>query len=90
MSVKIMVEVCPTPAETASAEPKPQKLSVEDKVRHALDLIESGHTSRVEWKMINGLYTELKKMKPSPRVSNLIDMIKPVLAKFGYHDVGAK
>lgn len=69
------------------------RLSVEDKVREALDLIESGHESSIEWRMISRLYRDLKAMsggkRKSPRVRNLIKMIEPVLAKYGYHGVDA-
>ncbi len=62
--------------------------SVEDQVRCALDMIDSGYKSDVEWSMINRLYQDLCAMKKkSPRVQNLLNMIEPVLAKFGYHGV---
>ncbi len=65
------------------------KLSIEDKVKSALELIDSGHESAVEWRMINRLYRDLCKLKKNPRVENLKQMIEPVLAKFGFHKVTA-
>lgn len=62
--------------------------SIEDDVREALDCIESGHDSLVEWKMINKLHKELNQMKKkSPRVQNLLDMMEPVMAKYGIYGV---
>lgn len=62
-------------------------LSVEDKVKKAIELVDSGYCSDVEWLMLNKLYQSLKSKKQNDRVKNLISMIKPVLAKYGYHDV---
>ncbi len=60
---------------------------IEDKVRQAIELIDSGYCSDTEWLMVNKLYKALRKRKPTPRIRNLLAMIEPVLAKFGYHEV---
>lgn len=83
MQVSVMLEMDPP----KPSESRPLRLSVEDQVRQALELVESGYCSNVEWIMINKLYKKLCEMKPSPRVANLINMIKPVLAHYGYHEV---
>lgn len=93
-SVKLMLEIpMPTPAPqkpVQRAEPQEQKASVEDKVREALDCIDSGHDSAVEWSMINRVYKDLMALKkPSPRAKNLMGMIEPVLEKYGYFEVPA-
>lgn len=85
MRLHLMLELPPPVPQKQESEPT--RMSLEDKVRDALELIDSGYESRVEWLMINKLYHELCKRKPTPRVQNLKKMIKPVLAKFGYHDV---
>lgn len=64
-----------------------RKFSIEDEVREALDLIESGNDSHVEWNMIRRLYREICKRKPTARIANLKEMIEPVLSKYGYHKV---
>lgn len=64
-----------------ACEPRP----IEDEVRDSLELIESGYESSIEWKAIQGLYKQLTQMKQTPRVTNLRDMIRPVLSKYGYH-----
>lgn len=86
--LKLILQVdTPPPAEkTAKAKPA---LSPEDRVRNALELIDSGHRSQQEWILINKLYKSLKSKKQTPRVQNLIKMIEPVLAKFGYHGVSS-
>lgn len=87
-SIKLMLELpMPTPAPVPVAPKKEEpEYSVEDKVREALECIDSGHESGVEWAMINRLYADLCKLKkPSKRALNLKKMIEPVLAKFGYH-----
>lgn len=65
-----------------------KRCSVEEKVREALELIDSGHDSRVEWEMIIRLYRTLRNTKKkTKRMVNLIQMIEPVLEKFGYYEV---
>lgn len=90
-TIKVMLEMpIPEPKpliiEKASAkEPSEPKESVEDKVKAALECIDSGYDSNVEWSMINRLYRDLKALKkPNDRAKNLVNMIEPVLAKFGY------
>lgn len=61
--------------------------SIEDDVKEAIECIESGYDSVVEWKMINRLYKELRSMKKNPRIENLIQMIEPVMSKYGLHGV---
>ena len=82
---KIMIEVgAPSPG----CQPHgPAPLSVEDKVRHTLDLIESGYCNHTEWVMLSKLYRALQQKKPTARIQNLKAMIEPVLAKYGYHGV---
>jgi hypothetical protein len=79
-----MIQVGAPPADTKAAK-APQKLPVEDRVRDALELIDSGHKSDVEWIMIRKLYDKLCTMRASPRIKNLKQMIEPVLSKYGYH-----
>ena len=75
-----------TPRELRKPEPEvcPRR-PIEDQVRESLELIESGHESSIEWRAIQGLYEQLTKMKQTPRIRNLRDMIRPVLSKYGYH-----
>jgi hypothetical protein len=92
-SIKVMLELpMPSPAPQAAPAQKSaiQKVPVEDKVREALECIDSGHESGVEWAMINRLYADLCKLKkPTERAENLKKMIEPVLSKYGYHKVPA-
>jgi hypothetical protein len=62
--------------------------SIEDTVREAIELVDSGYCSNVEWILLNKLYEKLCCMKKTPRVQNIINMIEPVLAKYGYHKKG--
>lgn len=78
------------PDTQAPSNKAPVRKPLEDRVRNAIELIDSGYKSDVTWLMIRKLYTKLQEMKPSPRVANLMKMIEPVLAKYGYHKTGAK
>lgn len=93
-SIKVMLELpmpAPAPAPVAQKKPESTRVPLEDRVREALECIDSGHESGVEWAMINGLYRDLCKLKkPSPRAENIKEMIEPVLSKFGYHKVTSK
>lgn len=68
----------------------PQPPSAEQQIREALDLIDTGCESYVEWKMINKAYKQLLTLPRNEKNQNLINMIEPVLAKFGYHRVSAE
>ncbi len=92
--IKILLEFKQPPAPVVPDEKKVKqeklqkecKLSVEDQVKTALDLIKSDHKSEVQWSMINRLYKKLKATKKkSERIDNLIAMIEPVLNHFGYY-----
>jgi hypothetical protein len=80
----------PQPQQPAEPQnPQEQKCSLEDNVRELLDLIESGHESIVEWRVINRLYSDLQspKYKNNPKAQNIREMIEPILAKNGFHKV---
>lgn len=65
--------------------------TVEEKVREAIDLVDSGYCSHTEWLMLNKLYESLcRNKKQGPRIQNLKKMIEPVLAKYGYHKVSTE
>jgi hypothetical protein len=85
MTLKIMIEMAPPPA-APKKKPSEDKSSVEEKVRYALDCIESGHKSEQEWLLVNKLYKNIcQHKKPNQRMQNIKDMIEPVLKKYGYH-----
>lgn len=86
--MKIMLQVEPPQAGCCDYPEKEEKC-VEDEVREALDLIESGHESYVEWKLINKLARELRSRKDA-RSRNLMSMIDPILQKYGMHGVEEK
>jgi hypothetical protein len=82
MKISIMLETPPPEAGKCRYPVRDSEKSVEQEVREALELIDSGHESAVEWKMINRLARELRKQK-TPRAKRLLDMIDPVLMKYG-------
>jgi hypothetical protein len=74
----------PAPNKNKSIE-KPDT-SIEEEVRQAIEMIDSGHDSYVEWKLLNKLARELRPRKDA-RSKNLMEMIDPVLQKYGMHGV---
>lgn len=73
------------PAEPKKAPKQAPKQTLEQEVREMIDLIESGYESSIEWRALKGLYMSLAKKKRTPRIDNLIKMMKPVLSKYGHH-----
>lgn len=66
-------------------------LSPEEQVRDALDEILSGRDSKREWVFVSKVYKDLLSFhSPSEKQKNLINMIKPVMSKFGYHGTSAE
>lgn len=88
MKIQILLDM-PVPQEKKYPTKEEACGSVEEQVRDALDLIDSGKSSHVEWKMINRLYASLKNKK-SPRARNLVQMIEPVMSKYGQHGTSEK
>lgn len=61
--------------------------SVEDKVRHLLDLIDTEYSTPADWETLRRLFNMLNAVKkPNKRQKNLIELIKPVMEKYGYSD----
>lgn len=67
----------------------PEPISLESRVRDMIDCIESGYNSSVEWIALNKFYDSIKDRKDS-RARNLLEMIKPVMSKYGQHGVAIK
>jgi hypothetical protein len=88
MQLKIMLKMDP-PSAGKCGYPQREESSVEEEIRKAIELIESGHDSCVEWKLLNKLARELRSRK-DPRSKNLMSMIDPVLQKYGMHGVEEK
>lgn len=76
-------------SEKSSRAPDLEKIPLETKVRDMLDLIESGHESAVEWITINKIFRHLKG-RTDKRSKDILAMIRPVMAKYGQHDVAIK
>lgn len=90
--MQISINMCmPDPGDQQQRQPPDlQRPSVEDQIREALECIDSGHDSHVEWSLVNRLYRSLKALqRPNQRALGLISMIEPVLAHYGYHGVAA-
>ena len=83
--LNISLQVLHTPPKKPDIDTQP--VSIEDKVRDMIDHVETGYNSKQEWytlyKLFRGLLNSPKK---GPRVQNLINMIRPVMAKYGYHE----
>jgi hypothetical protein len=90
MKTTLLIQLGAPTSDCTCQEGKEAPVSIEDRVRHAIDLVDSGYCSDVEWIMLNKFLRSLYNKKQTPRVKNLIGMIEPVLAKYGYHKVTAE
>jgi hypothetical protein len=89
MQLKILLAMEPPSKEKTADCACDDKPTVEEEVRQAIEMIESGHDSYVEWKLLNKLARELRPRKDA-RSKNLMEMIDPVLQKYGMHGVEEK
>lgn len=71
------------------AERAPKDISLESKVRYMIDCIESGHPSSREWIALNKFFRTLEG-RGDARSKRLLDMISPIMAKYGQHGVPLK
>lgn len=90
--IQLKISLAMPPRQTPEQEKARKKeCTIEQDVRDALEKIDSGFDSHVEWLMIRGLYKRLSAIgKPSKKAKNLMEMIEPVLAKYGYYESGSK
>lgn len=86
MKIKMMLELDPPSSEKTKQSVVDEGPTVEEQVRQAIEMIDSGHDSYVEWKLLNKLAKELRSRKDA-RSKNLMEMIDPVLQKYGLHGV---
>ena len=82
MQVRIMLKM--PPPETVA--PEHCKPTPEENVREAILRVDSDRESEIEWNYLLRVYKKLLTMEKSHRVTNLIDIIHPVLAKYGRHE----
>lgn len=80
MRIKLMLDLEP-PAQNRYPEAE-EKKSPEERVREAIELVESGHDSLTEWKFLNRTARMLRGRKDT-RSKNLLEKIEPVLMKYG-------
>lgn len=86
MKIKVMLDLDTPSSEKTKQAVGNEEPSVEEQVRQAIEMIDSGHDSYVEWKLLNKLAKELR-LRKDARSKNLMEMIDPVLQKYGMHGV---
>lgn len=62
-----------------------KELSIEERVRAACELIDSGHESRKEWLLLQKLnnYLMRRKDRLTERQANVLQMVQPMIEKYG-------
>ena len=84
--IKVLVQMDSPPSPEATKQTCPPR-SIEERVRDLLEIADSGKDSSLEWNILRRLYRDLQKRKGNSRVDNLIQMLEPVMHKFGYYEV---
>jgi hypothetical protein len=82
IGISVIVQDVPSREATSCC----KKPSPEDQVRERIERIDSGAGSEVDFLVLKRLQEALRKKKPcTPRMKNLMDMIEPVMKRFGYY-----
>lgn len=78
IGLSLLIDQVPSPA------PDPCHVPLEEKVKQAICLIDSGHESREEWQWLRRLNNHLmRKDKLSAREEKILRAIQPVMEKYG-------
>ena len=81
--IRISLLLQTQPPEQTAPEYKDCKASLEQNVKDALLQVDSHRDCPMEWDYIQRVWDKLQTLKETPRIRNLLDMIHPVMAKYG-------
>lgn len=66
--------------------PERRQPSIEEKVRDCIERIDNGCGTEVDFLTLKKLKAAIQsKPKLTPRMKNLLDMVEPVIRRFGYY-----
>jgi hypothetical protein len=83
IGISLMVS---TPPPRPSAGEHKRMPSVEDKVRKCIERIDNGCGTEVDFLTLKKLKAAIQaRKKITPRMKNILDMIEPVIQRFGYY-----
>lgn len=83
IGISLMVQTPPPPRPETKMEHRP---SVEDKVRRCIERIDNGCGSEVDFLTLKKLKAAIQSRKKiTSRMKNILDMIEPVIQRFGYY-----
>ena len=89
IGVSLMVQTPPPPPRRehhGEGEERQRTPSVEDKVRRCIERIDNGCGSEVDFLTLKKLKAAIQSRKKiTPRMKNILDMIEPVIQRFGYY-----
>ena len=81
--IRISLLLQTQPPETSAPRPDECKTTLEQNVKDAILMVDSHHDCPMEWDYIQRVWDKLQTIKETPRIRNLLDMIHPVMAKYG-------
>lgn len=82
IGISIMLTDMPSPEKSCEHRRPP----IEDQVRSRIDRIHDGSACLQDFLVLKRLQETLRQKKPcTPRIQSIMDMIEPVMRKFGYY-----
>lgn len=82
IGISIMLKDVPSREKCCESKKPP----IEDQVRERIEKIDSGSACLQDFLVLRRLQEALRQKKPcTPRIQNIMDMIEPVMRKFGYY-----
>ena len=81
--IRISLLLQTQPPEKSAPEYADCKPTLEQKVKDAILIVDSHHDCPSEWDYIQRVWDKLVTLKETPRIRNILDMIHPVMAKYG-------
>lgn len=81
IGISLLVSQMPSPRQRRERRP-----SIEEKVRDCIERIDNGCGTEVDFLTLKKLKAAIQsKPKLTPRMKNILDMVEPVIRRFGYY-----
>lgn len=81
IGISLLVSQMPSPRQGRERRP-----SIEEKVRDCIERIDNGCGTEVDFLTLKKLKAAIQsKPKLTPRMKNILDMVEPVIRRFGYY-----
>jgi hypothetical protein len=84
--IGISLLISQTPPRREERHRRERRASIEEKVRDCIERIDNGCGTEVDFLTLKKLKAAIQsKPKLTPRMKNILDMVEPVIRRFGYY-----